>query len=156
MMTLNLMATSKEIMDLTSLGIEGVNWEAVGEDQYRELTPYTPSNWWGWRNIDLMRTKFDENATEVDVKVKALNEYYLENLRPEHVLDGFNFDATKVSTQFAAVEAAMGTYWYPLLNGFVDDVDATIAQFKAALEVAGMNDILAETQAQIDAFVAAQ
>ena len=36
-MVLNEFYTNPEIYDLTKLGIEGVHWEAVGEDQYKLL-----------------------------------------------------------------------------------------------------------------------
>ncbi len=156
MMVLNEFATNQDLQDLTQLGIEGVNWEPVGEDQYQviEGAAYTTSNNWGWRNQDLMRTEYQENPTAVDTKVTELNEYLLANVREEHILDGFSFDSTPVSTQFAAVEAAMGTYFDPLVNGLVDDVDASLEQFRSAMEAAGIQDILDEMQSQVDALVA--
>ena len=156
MMVLNEFATNQDLQDLTQLGIEGVNWEPVGEDQYQiiEGAAYNTSNNWGWRNQNLMRTEYQENPTAVDTKVTELNEYLLANVREEHILDGFSFDSTPVSTQFAAVEAAMGTYFDPLVNGLVDDVDASLEQFRSAMEAAGIQDILNEMQSQVDALVA--
>ena len=46
----------------------------------------------------------------------------------------------------AAVEANIETYYNPLVNGLVDDVDATIEQFRAALESAGIQDVLDELE----------
>ena len=94
--------------------------------------------------MNYMRDELEENPTDVDKLENEMTEKFMANIRPDVTLDGFTFDSTKVSTQFAAVEAAMGTYWYPLLNGMVDDVDATIDQFKSALNAAGMQDILDE------------
>lgn len=154
MMMLNEFVSNKDIQDLTSLGIEGVNWEAVGEDQYKVLAEYTPSNWWGWRNSDLMREEYQENPTAVDTKVDELDAYFLENAKETHPLDSFSFDYSEVSTQYAAVEAAMDTYFTPLLNGLVDDVDASLEQFRSAMDAAGIQDVLDELQKQIDAYVA--
>ena len=92
----------------------------------------------------------------MDIKVTEMNEYLLEHVREEHILDGFSFDSTPVSTQFAAVEAAMGTYFDPLINGLVDDVDASLEQFRSAMEAAGIQDVLDEMQSQVDALVAAE
>ena len=76
------------------------------------------------------------------------------NVKGAHLYDGFNFDSTKVSTQFAAVEAALGNYYDPLTSGLVDDVDSTIEEFRSALESAGIRDIIEEMENQAAAFVA--
>jgi len=156
MMMINLFATNQEIQDLAQLGIEGVNWEAIGDDQYKviEGNAYTASNIWGWRNLDLMRTQYMENPTAVDIKKDEMDEYLMSHLREDHILDGFGFDTTNVSTQFAAVEAAMDTYFDPLVNGLVDDVDASLEQFRSAMEAAGIRDVLSEMQSQVEAFIA--
>ena len=73
-----------------------------------------------------------------------------------HVLDGFTFDNTNVASQVAAVEANIETYYNPLVNGLVDDVDATIEQFRAALESAGIQDVLDELERQKEEFIAAK
>lgn len=56
----------------------------------------------------------------------------------------------------AAVEANIETYYNPLVNGLVDDVDATIEQFRAALESAGIQDVLDEMERQKEEFIAAK
>jgi len=56
----------------------------------------------------------------------------------------------------AAVEAAIGSYYDPLVNGLVNDVDTSIAELKAALDNAGIQDILAELEAQAAEYVAAK
>lgn len=43
---------------------------------------------------------------------------------------------------------------YPLMNGLVDDVDASIENLRSALESAGIRDVLAELESQAAAFVA--
>lgn len=156
MMVINEFATNQEIQDLAQLGIEGVNWEPVGDNQYKVVdgNQYTTSNNWGWRNMDIMRTVSLENPTELETKAAELEKHYLENTREYHVLDGFTFDTTPVSVQYAAVEAAMGTYFDPLLSGLVDDVDSTLEQLRSALDAAGVQDVLTEMQKQVDAYVA--
>lgn len=152
MMVLNLLNTDQEVQDLTILGIEGVNWEAVDDSTYKSLETYEASNCWGWAAYP--RTLYNESPTVVDEKYAEMKEYTLENLSKDHILDGFAFDATGVTTQVAAVEAAMGTYWTPLLCGMVTDVDAAMEQMLNALDAAGMQDILDELQSQIDAYAA--
>lgn len=157
-MVANELATNPELHELTHLGIEGVNWEAVGDDQYKviEGAAYNASNFWGWRNGDLMRKQAKDNPTAVDAKVDELNEYFLANVKAEHPLDGFAFDSSTVSAQYAAVETVMGMYFDPLVNGLVSDVDESLAKFRKDLEAAGVNDVLAEMQSQLDAYLASK
>ena len=76
--------------------------------------------------------------------------------KPAHVLEGFTFDNTNVASQVAAVEANIETYYNPLVNGLVDDVDAKIEQFRAALESAGIQDVLDELERKKEEFIAAK
>ena len=63
---------------------------------------------------------------------------------------------SNVASQVAAVEANIETQYNPLVNGLVDDVDATIEQFRAALESAGIQDVLDELERQKEEFIAAK
>lgn len=140
------------------LGIEGKHWEAVGDDQYKILdaTGYPTDNNcnWGWSNQNIKRTEYVENRTELDDIHDKILESFDANIKPEHPLDGFSFDTANVTTQCAAIEAACGTYYGPLMNGIVPDVDTAIAKFKAAMESAGIRDVEAELQTQIEAYLA--
>ena len=157
MMVLNEFYTNPEVYDLAMLGIEGKHWEAVGDDQYKVIdeSNYGVSNNcnWGWNNADITRTEYIENRTALDDTYDAMKEAWENNIKEAHPYDGFNFDSTKVSTQFAAVEAALGNYYEPLVNGLVDDVDASIEALRSALESAGIRDVLAEMESQAAAYV---
>ncbi len=158
MMVLNEFYTNPDVYDLAMLGVEGKNWEAVGDDQYKVLdqSGYGVSNNcnWGWNNSEIQRSEYIENRTALDDTHDALKEAFDKNIKAEHVYDGFNFDSTNVSTQFAAVEAALGNYFDPLKNGLVDDVDKSIEIMKAALESAGIQDVLDEMNRQAAEYVA--
>ena len=106
--------------------------------------------------MDLMKTEYQENLSPVDARAIELGDYFLEHVREEHVLDSFAFDTNPVSTQYAAVEAAMGTYFDPLIFGLVDDVDASLEAFRSALDAAGVQDVLKEMQKQVDEFAASK
>ena len=97
----------------------------------------------------MMRTEYNENPTPAQQKVEALNAQFQANVKTEpHPLDGFHFDNTNVSVQFAAVEAAAGTYFNSLLGGLVDDVDQALAEYKNVLEAAGIRDVIEEMNRQ--------
>lgn len=157
MMVLNEFYTNPEVYDLAMLGIEGKHWEAVGDDQYKILDESgygVSSNCnWGWTNSEIQRTEYIENRTALDDRHDELLEKFNANIKEEHVYDGFNFDSTNVSTQFAACEAAIGNYYDPLVNGLVDDVDQAIEEMNAALESAGIQNVLDELERQAAEYV---
>lgn len=160
MMVLNEFYTNPDVYDLAMLGIEGKHWEAVGDDQYKVIDESgygVSSNCnWGWNNCTIQREEYNENRTALDDTYDALTDKFEANIKMEHIYDGFNFDSTNVSTQFAAVEAAIDNYYDPLINGLVDDVDGTIAEMKAALESAGIQDILDEMNRQGQEYAASK
>ena len=155
-MVLNEFYSDKTVNNLAAYGIEGKHWEAVGDEYYRVIDESgygVDANCnWGWNNQNLKRKEYIEKRTALDDKVEALQEAWKKNVMEPTIYDGFNFDPTPVSTQFAAVEAALGNYYEPLVNGLVDDVDKTIAEMKAALESAGIRDIQKELEKQAKAF----
>ena len=69
---------------------------------------------------------------------------------------GFRFDRSPVDAQFAACQSVFDEFGFVLENGGYAkaDVESKIAEYKAALDEAGFQDILAEFQKQYDAFKA--
>ena len=78
------------------------------------------------------------------------------NLTKTSPAAGFRFDKTPVEAQLAACQNVFETYGFPLENGgfAAADIDATIEAYQAALDEAGYQDVLAEFQAQYDAWKA--
>ena len=66
---------------------------------------------------------------------------------------GFAFDSEPVATQIAQCSAVAEEY-LPALNCGAVDVDSTLEAFNAALKDAGVEQIIAEMQSQIDAWLA--
>lgn len=160
MMVLNEFYTNPTVNDMSRFGIEGKHWEAVGDDQYKILegSEFGLDNYcnWGWMNNEIKRTEYVENRTPVDDTYDAMLASWDNNVKGDHVYDGFNFDSTAVATEFAAVEAALGQYYDPLKNGLVDDVDVALEQLKNALENAGIRDVIAELEKQAAEYVASK
>lgn len=158
MMVLNEFYTNPEIYDLAMLGIEGVHWEAVGDDQYKVIDEsgygVSANCNWGWTNENLTRSEYIENPSALDTVSEALKETWKNNIKAPHAYDTFTFDATNVTTQIAAVDAAVGTYYLPLTTGLVSDVDVSIAEMRKALEAAGVQDILDELNRQLAEYAA--
>lgn len=68
---------------------------------------------------------------------------------------GFSFDITNVADQYTACSNIMDKYFKALFPGSVDP-ESTIEQAEAEMEAAGLNDIIAEKQTQLDSYLAEQ
>lgn len=68
-------------------------------------------------------------------------------------LFGFTFDPSNVSSNMSAIANVIGQYRDALRYGDVDP-ETYLPQFWAALDEAGINDVIAEAQTQIDAYLA--
>ena len=77
----------------------------------------------------------------------------------KHNCTNFRMSGVRISLQIMlqkCIEAHF-SFILPLedsTSGIVDDVDATLEQFRAAMESAGIRDILAEMESQAAAYVA--
>ena len=66
---------------------------------------------------------------------------------------GFAFDATKVQDQILNCKTIWDNYHPELLTGSVDP-ETAVKEMYAEMEAEGLNDIIEEAQAQINAFLA--
>lgn len=155
---LNLIWTDPFIASALIYGVEGISWE-WNEDktsiQYPEglgidSVPYTALYTCGAFGNQFLLHGFDGNTSEDDkVFMKELidNAWY-----PQ--LFGFTPDSTNVSTQVAAISNVYDQYYDVLTYGDVDP-DEYLPMFLEALDAAGIDEVMAEYQAQADAWLAA-
>ena len=69
---------------------------------------------------------------------------------------GYVFNASDYSTQISAINDVINQY-RPLLSlGAASDTEKTLSDFLSALETAGINDVVAANQQQLDAWIALQ
>ncbi len=71
---------------------------------------------------------------------------------------GFMWDSTEYATQITALNNALETYRAALSTGTVgsDEVEATVAMLNEALYAAGLEDVMAAKQGQLDAWLETQ
>ena len=86
-----------------------------------------------------------------DEDIEGFSDYIYPNAETSKFL-GYSFDPTNVTTALTAVSAVIGQYAPPLECGVVDP-EEKIPEFLHALEAAGINDVIAENQAQLDAWL---
>ena len=68
---------------------------------------------------------------------------------------GYSFDMESVSTEYSAVYSVMDQYLTTINCGAMDP-DTVLPEFQAALKAAGIDNVIAENQKQLDAWMAEQ
>ena len=80
-------------------------------------------------------------------------EYTEKALEKKSVALGYTFDQTDYSNEIAAVTSVMSQYLSSLEYGTVDDLDSYYEEFTSALDDAGMDNLIAANQEQLNAFL---
>ena len=152
---INLLYSQNEVHDTLAWGVEGTDWEKnedgaavypegvttetvgyhMNDFLYGDILTITP-----WEDAGLREQQAAKNK-EVDASK------YI----------GFSIDDTKVASQVTACQNVMNEY-KPMLSAGVYGADtaAKYDEFIAALEGAGINEIIAEYQTQLDEWLAQQ
>lgn len=144
--------TNQENYDLWSYGVEGVNYnmngEAVDISGIDSANVYSP-NVWMWNDLDMARFSANYPQDQLD-RLKTWDD----NSQQSPLL-GFVLDQSEIGAECSQIQAVMTEYANNLLTGMVD-VDDVRDEFLAALDAAGIDKVIEETQRQVDEFVAAQ
>ena len=172
-----LINTDKEIRDILAFGVPGYHFE------YRDVTDeegnvlgqavvrtqagsdgYTP-----WRfsqaNYAINSIEASEETLNGTYPAPDLTQWeryfsYVADA-PVSKISGFTFDYQNpidFSTQFAEISALKEEYLKNIQCGVVDtdDPELGVPALKAKMEAAGLNDIIAEAQRQLDAYLASK
>ncbi len=166
-MLINLMNSKKgiELYNLLVYGIEGVHYtvdkELEGGDKLITPKDYpeegNSSSAYGlqkWIVGNAKNAYLTSNQKEdfKQVVYEFMNEGENTVVSP---LMGFALDATSIDTKVSQVKAVASEYGSPIGSGAAD-TENLIAEMTVKYEQAGVNDIIAEMQAQVDAFVASK
>jgi putative aldouronate transport system substrate-binding protein len=151
---LELMNIDQQFNNLLNFGIEGQHFEFVDQRAgiIRQLAPrdagegYAPNMQWALQNQFL--TYLNE-GTAPD-KWEQYQRY--NDAAGVWPTVGFYEDLSAVSTQVASVDAVRQQYEEALFRGLVDPVSGR-QEFEDALVEAGVHDVEAEVQRQLDAFL---
>jgi len=141
---LEIMHTDKEIYNMLSFGLEGVNYDKVGNNiiRVREDNTYSIHNW----AIGSVENSFilegnDENLWEI-TKERDKNAL----VSP---LIGFNPDTSKINEELGNCQTVVNEYIETIQYGYEDPL-VTVPKFREELKEAGADVILEEIQKQID------
>lgn len=140
---------NQDNFDLWSYGVEGVNWEKVGEavdvTNIASENIYSPMVWM-WNDIDMAR--FSSNYSEESL---ARLRSWDDNSKESPLL-GFTIDQTNIKSEVSQILAIISEYGSDLGNGklvYADVKDEILSK----LEAAGIDRVIEEVQAQVNAFV---
>ncbi len=139
-----LLYTDKKLADLYTYGIEGKDF-SYDENGYVVKAADASYNHSMW-----------ESASATIVSAEATSPYtgqmYIDFNSSALIscANGFQFDKTPVEASYTACQAVFDEFGFVLETGgvAVDEVDAKIAEYQAALDAAGYQDVLAEFQKQ--------
>ena len=144
---MELLCTDAYLMNLISYGIEGTHY-TVGEDglaQLAENSGYNHGQSWAMGNTFLTYPLVGMTPT-------VWEETYDLNANAEvSTLIGFTMDITPVELEVTNVSGVYETYKAVAAGEL--PVEETLAEFNAKLEDAGIDTLIAEAQAQVDAFL---
>lgn len=153
---LNLMYTNADVNNLLTNGIEGVHYEKVSEHIIRYPEGVNAGNI-GYSRIF---SNFGDSLQSFQwepVSEEAFDECLeiAENADVSPIF-GFTFDPTPVSTQISNVTNVLAEYKPALVVGIYEDseIDAQLEKMNKALDAAGMEEIIAEHQHQLDEWLA--
>ena len=149
---LGLLYTDKALADLYTFGIEGVDYDRNADGAIvKKGDMYNHS---AWESCSVLNLSLEEGepADKVDL-YKAFNDS-----SESSCASGFRFDRTNVEAQYTACLSVFDEYGYVLENGGYAsaDVESIIADYQAALDDAGYQDVLTEAQTQYEAWKAAK
>jgi putative aldouronate transport system substrate-binding protein len=138
--------------DLWSYGVEGVNYKlvdgAVSVNGISDADKYI-TDVWMWNDLRLAR--FSSNYPKQDIE--TLKSW--DNNSKVTPFVGFTLDDSKIKSQISNVRAIMKEY-IPNLGMGVTDYNKVKDEMMNKLKAAGLQDVIDETQKQINAYVAAQ
>ena len=149
-----LMATDPDVENLLINGIEGQHYQVLEDNTatYVDGKDISTTGWclgYSWTALhSTISIPFEYPADYYD-RMLAANK----NAQQSKAF-GCQFDLTGVSDAVSACTNVVNQYENALSGGAVEDFDATLAQFQQGLRDAGIDEIVAAKQEQLDAFLA--
>ena len=147
MMLLEMVNTNSELYNLIVFGIEGEHYEKIGDNTIRYTENKSKYNFPNWIIGNVTKGYLVEGQPETTWEETI----EMNNTAKKSPALGFTFDAMPVKTQIAQVKTIIDEY-LPGLGCGVVDIDKVYPEFLSKLQSAGIDEIIAETQRQIDAW----
>ena len=150
MKLLELVNTDVKLRDMMAYGIEGTHFQYVEEDGIQKVERL---------NQDWTAASYTQGSTMIMSPEKGTKGDQREEIRHQNETAvaspalGFYFDTANVRDKIAACTATWETF-KPLLVTGAGDPDEIVPQMMDALRADGFDEIVAEAQTQLDAYLA--
>ncbi len=155
MMFINLLFSDKQIKNLLDWGIENKHYKKIGENQIDfadgvtpETSGYTGLAQWAMGGSQFLDYLWANEAPDKWQKMEEFNN----SAKPMKTL-GWTYDMEAVKTEVATIINVWKTYGEPIQEGIVN-YDQHYPKMKKALETAGIQKIIDDGQAKLDAYLA--
>ena len=151
----DLLRNDPELYRLMMYGIEGEmytlddNGYLVRPEGWDDGTMGVSFNWWWGRNDELGLRAADRDWEAID----ALYAVYAEK-SIVYPYGQFIFDRAPVSAQLDNLSNVYNTYMPQIVFGMCAEPESYVAEFRAQLKAAGIEDVMNEIQSQLDAVYA--
>lgn len=156
---LDWMFGNQEAHDLFELGIEGEDWEAIGDDGYKKLDideslAYSmPSYSFTQNPANIRVSEFVKEDSEIKSRFDYMYDLSTYSLSP---LAGFVFDTANVETQIANISALSNELQLSISKYDADEAVEKINKWHADAEQVGLEEVRTELISQIQAFLDAK
>jgi putative aldouronate transport system substrate-binding protein len=147
--------TNQQNNDLFSFGIEGTNWQSVGDKAYKLPAGVDPANNYTFPGFELTwNPNYTRLPDGLPSEVQKLFQYEFDpSTYTKSMLAGFTFDSTNVKSEIAKL-TGIDTKYDPALNvGQNDGVSNVLAKKYAEVKDAGLDKVKVEVQKQVQAFL---
>ena len=146
----------KDLYNMMMYGIEGVHYNLTDDKTVEKLT-VSDNQTWSQRGFIIGNTTLGYPLTTATEDENLVIEKIEESDPVNSELSGFVPDLTKIQTQLDQISAVEKEYIATLYKGAMGaDWQELYNEFVSKLVTAGLNDVIAELQAQVDAFLAAK
>ncbi len=165
---IELVNTNKLFADSLRFGVKGYHWDYVTEEQSKDCaggvlrteigkTNYNP---WAFAQPAYFFTSILVSQEQIDGTAKApvmdqYEQYYaaIKTDAKASAMQGFTWDSSAFTTQIAEITAIKDEYYKNFCSGTVS-IDEVYDEFIAKMNAAGLQEMIADAQAQLDAFLA--
>lgn len=152
MQMLNLMYSDEKVMNLLAWGVEGEDYDVLDsglidypEGVTGENSEYNLNAGWMFGNQFISHVWNGDSPT-----IWEETDTFNKNAKMSNAF-GFSYDSSNVKNELAACSNVVSEYAVSLTSGLVDP-ETAIPEFVKKLETAGIDKIIAEKQAQLDAW----
>lgn len=164
-----LVNTDKLYRDTLRYGVQGYHWNYVTEEQNPDCaggvlrTQVGTDNYSPWAfsqgSYSLASIAVSQEQVDGTAKAPVMNQWdlYFANCENAEVsaICGFTFDSSKWSSNYAEIAAIKDEYYKNYASG-TTDIDEVYDEMMEKMYAAGLQDIIDDAQAQLDAYLASK